>query len=414
MQQNWQKILLISLFVGAVILFALLLYFFFFKPIFLPSPPTVVTPAATTTPGQLPGAGTGGVTPTTGGAAGGLTPSGQVIITPTTVPSPIAQGGLTEITPITTQATYFSTLSSDGQLTYYNNADGKFYRVDANGKITAYSDKVFNSVSNVVWSNSRDKAVLQYPDGSNILYDFASDKQYTLPKHWQEFSFSPNDQQIAFKNMAIDQENRFLAITKYDGSNAKIIEEIGGSENNFTVNWSPNNQMVATFQESKDGARSEVYFIGLNNENFKSMVVEGRGFSGIWSPTGDKMLYSVYTAENGYTPTLWASSASGDAIGANRQPINLQTWAEKCSFADNNTVYCAVPSQMPYGASVDPTITLNIKDNIFKIDLTTGVQKLVAVPEGNHTVGQLFSDASGNYLYFSDANNNQIYKINLK
>jgi hypothetical protein len=69
------------------------------------------------------------------------------------------------------------------------------------------------------------------------------------------------------------------------------------------------------FQDASDYNRQQIYFIGLNHENFKSLVVQGRGFQSKWSADGNQLLYSVYTDVNEYKPSLWISNASGDSIG---------------------------------------------------------------------------------------------------
>ena len=211
----------------------------------------------------------------------------------------------------------------------------------------------------------------------------------------------------------MDIENRFLAIANDDGSNIKTLEHIGGIENQVAVNWSPTNQMIATVTKGKDGDRSEVYFIGQNDENYKLMIVNGRDFRGLWSPTGNQMVYSVYNSQNDYKPQLWISDASPTTIGENRRSLNLETWADKCSFVSTNKIYCAVPTSLPYGAGLEPGIANTIPDQIYELDLTTGAKKLIAIPEGEHTISQIIFNDNYNYLLFTDANNNQVYKINL-
>jgi len=418
MRLNWQKIGLIALFVAAALAFAFFLYYFFFLPLFAPQPAPVVANIN----GQLVTAANinGRVVPVTN-VNGQLVPVANVNANINTAPpaapaapSATAQGGVTKTQPCIREQASFSTMAPDGSLLYYNATDGKFYRAGADCAASVYNSQVFYDVSNVVWSNSRDQAVLQYPDGSNVIYDFSTNKQYVLPKHWTDFAFSPTDDQIAFKNMALDPENRYLAVTNLDGSNAKAIEDIGGVENQFQVNWSPNNQMVADFVEHKDANRSEVYFIGLNNENFKSLVVEGSGFQGIWAPQGDRIVYSVYDANNNYQPQLWISDAQGENIGANRQNIGLNTWADKCSFGSENTLYCAVPETLPYGSGLEPDSALTSADDLYVINIDTGARRLLAIPQGYHSIDKIFPSKDGSELYFSDANTQRVYKIDLK
>ncbi len=410
MNLDWKKIGIIAMFIAAVLLFGFFLYFFFFRPIFRPQP----TANVNITNGQLPPAVNANAPRNFVNVNGQLVPVANANVAQPPPPSEIAQGGPTIVSPITKDPAYFPSPTADGRVIYYNPKDGKFYRVTADGQIEAYNDKVFYNVSNATWSKDHNMAVLEYPDGSNIIYDFKNNKQYTLPAHWQEFSFAPDSQQIAFKSMALDPENRFLALAKYDSSQVKILEDIGGSEDKFQINFSPSGQVVGDFKEGKDLDRSEIYFIGQNKENFKSMVVEGRDFRGLWSPTGNRMVYSVYNSNNGYLPELWISDASGDNIGNNRQKIYLNTWADKCSFAGNSLLYCAVPQSLPEGAGLVPEAAADIADNIYEINLSSGARRMIATPSGDHNISQIITIPNANYILFSDSKSKMIYRMDLQ
>lgn len=407
MNINWQKIGILGLIIAAAIGFGLIIYFFFFAPLFIDTSTSTLT--STSTNGLI-GSGDAGDRITSGTSTGGLDIS-QDQINQNQTNSYASSTGIdkaSNVKILVSDPVSFSSLSQDGQVTYYNNNDCKFYSVSGNGQIKSLSENKFCNLSNVVWSHNSSQAVMQYPDGSNVVYNFDTGQKTILPKHWQDFSFSPNDQQIAFKSIAVDEENRFLAIGNSNGSNLKIIESIGGVEGKFQINWSPNNQMIATFNESKDLDRSNIYFVGLNNENFKSMTVEGRGFSGVWSPQGNKIVYSVYNSDN-YSPELWISSANSNNIGSGRQKIDLQTWSDKCSFASEDKLFCAVPQNMPYGAGLDRSVVDGIYDNLYEIDLNTGAKKYISLPR-DFRIDKIMAPSSGNYImFYSDAN--RIYRV---
>lgn len=325
-----------------------------------------------------------------------------------------AQGGLTKTQAVTSEPVLNPVSAKNGNgVQYYNQADGKFYRLDANGEVKTLSDQVFHNVENVVWAPDPQKAIIEYPDGSKILYNFSTNKQATLPKHWEDFSFSPDSNQISAKSLALDAENRYLITANEDGSKAKAVEYIGTNDKDVQVNWSPNNQVVATYNKGLDFDRKEVFFVSANGENMKSMVVEGRGFTSKWSTTGEKILYSVYSSSDGLRPRLWIASAQGEAIGANRRSLDLSTWSDKCTFASNDRLYCAVPKNLPKGAGLFPEVADQTNDELYQIDLSTGAQKKIAVPDGNYNISQIIIPENNNALYFTDKNTGKLYKINL-
>lgn len=344
------------------------------------------------------------------------TPILPIIPTPPAIqPSENATGGVTQTTTITNSPSLAPTLSKDGNsVQYYNENDGRFYRVNNEGEAELLTDQIFYNVDNIVWSPNKNKAILEYPDGSNILYDFDSKKQISFPKHWTDFDFSPKGESIVMKSIGLDPSNRWLAVTNEDGSQVTPIESLGENGDTVYNSWSPNNQTIAMYTNGVDFNRQEVFFVGLNGENFKSTIIEGRGFQPQWSPQGDKLLYSVYSSDNGMKPNLWIVNAQGNSIGSGRSSLHVETWANKCTFSDNYYVYCAVPDSLEEGAGLFPELAANTKDNLYQIDTRTGIKKLVAIPEGVTNISNLMVSKNNDYLYFKDNQNQNLYKINLQ
>ncbi|MFA4833955.1 MAG: hypothetical protein WC619_03880, partial [Patescibacteria group bacterium] len=172
--------------------------------------------------------------------------------------------------------------------------------------------------------------------------------------------------------------------------------------------------VIAMYTEGNDFDRQEVFFVGLNQENFKSTIVEGRGFQPQWSPKGDQLLYSVYSSNNDLKPMLWLVGAQGDNIGAGRKSLGLETWADKCTFASDTDLYCAVPRDLETGAGLFPELAENTPDRLYQIDMATGLKKLVAIPDGDYNMSDLIISEDGRNLYFTDKTTQRINKINLK
>ncbi|MEI6287985.1 MAG: hypothetical protein WCP18_00155 [bacterium] len=409
---DWKKIGIIAMIIISAILMGLMIYYFFWRTLFAPMINQPVVNNANIN--GLPPTGNINVNGRIFvNVNGQLIPAENIPTTPTTTPpiTIVTSTAPGESQAITKETSFFTTTNSKGEVIYYNPDTGKFNILGTDGKLTAFSDKIFHNVQSVTWGNTKNRAVLTYPDGSTIMYDFTTDKQITLPSHWTDFSFSLRDDQIVFKSIALDKENRFLAIANYDGTQAKSIEDIGGVEDKFQSAWSPNNQVIATFSEGRDAGRSNVYFVGQNHENFKLMIVEGRDFRGQWSPDGSKVLYSVYDPSNNFQPTLWVADASTDSIGNNRQALGINTWGNKCTFGDADHVYCSVPQNLPYGAGLQPNIADGLPESIYQINLKTGAENMVANP--NTTIGQMSVSPDGKTIFYTNTTDNRVYKVTL-
>jgi len=337
----------------------------------------------------------------------------QVVISNT------AQGGLTLAQPVAKGEieTARSVVSGDG-VRFYDREDGKFYRLDEDGR-RALSDQLFPEAQEVAWSPKSDKAVITYPDQSKVLYDFNKEEQITLPREWDDIQFSSSGEQIGFKNLSDKEDERWLAVAKPDGSEVKLVEPIGDKANDVAVNWSPNNQVMATYREGYSGSAQEIFLIGLYGENFKSLVTQGRGFEGMWSPDGDQLLYNVYSAESQYNPTLYLVDAQGDRIGANEINIGLQTWASKCTFANNEpSLYCAVPEYLPTGSGLYPSVAGSTNDRLYKIEVNTGKKSIIALPtfttgDRDYSINTVFLSNDENTLYFIDGDTGELYEVGL-
>lgn len=307
-----------------------------------------------------------------------------------------------------------ATVDRSGAVQYYDVTDGKFYRLGADGKPTPLSDQVFYNVERVAWSPNRADSIIEYPDGANIYYNFQTKKQATLPKHWENFSFAAQGDQIAAKSIGLDPGNRWLLTSDPDGSNVTLLEALGENGDKVTVDWSPNRQVVALSRtgEALDADRQQVLLIGAHHENFKAMTVEGRDLRTQWAPDQKHLLYSVYSARSDFKPELWITDADGASVDTSRRPLSLYTWADKCAFASDRTLYCGVPTSLELGIGFEPTLADTISDQIYRIDLSTGLKTPIAL-DGTHTVKNILIGDNGKTLYFTDKSQAGLFKVSL-
>ncbi|MCX6744810.1 MAG: hypothetical protein NTX82_04775 [Candidatus Parcubacteria bacterium] len=418
MSDRTKKVLLVILFIAIALLLGLAIYFLFFRPL-LPQPTPPVTPVTPTPPTGFPPTQppTAYVPPLINAPA--LVPPALPSIPPTpTIPGAAisfqANGGLTAYTVLESDPAISPSLSSNGtDLVYYNANNGFFYNITPDGTKTLISDVAFKNVEKVTWAPNSKQAVMEYPDGSNVIYDINKKTTITLPTHWKDFTFSPDSSKIAFKAMKLDPEDRYIAVSDINGGNYRQIEPMGDEDENVTVTWAPNNQYVALFIKGLDADRSEIYPIGFNGENFKAVRVEGRDPRYVFSPTGNKLLYSSYNSSSSYNPTLWVVNSTPDLLGTGRTKLDLDTWADKCTFGGDNTIYCAVPKTLDMGSGFIPSMADSQPDNIYKISLLNGTKELIAQPLFDTSIGKMVVSQDKSILYVWDKNSGQIKEIRL-
>ena len=410
---NWRRIVAIVIFALAAVLIGWLLYLAFFAP----------SRITNNNNGRL----ANGQLPNVNGAINRPVEANinRLVGLPLTnqgggPPSDVAQGGLTVAPVVVDTATLDASLAGNGvDLNYYDRINGKFLKLDRTGAKTLLTDAVFKGVEAVDWSPAKDKAVLSFKDDSKIVYDFNKKRQTTLPKELEDFSWSPDSSQVAAKFIGPTPDDNWLAVVNADGSSAKTIEPLGRNADKVSVDWSPGGQIVATYQQALEGERVAVVPLGLAGENFKSIETAGRGFQGLWDPTGQRLLYSVHSASTAYNPSLYVVNANGDSLGTGNLSLGLPTWADKCAFAASGLdLYCAVPVGLERGSGLYPELAASSVYQFYQVDLATGSQKLIALPTDTtglsaYPVDKVFLSATQDQLFFTDQDG-KIHSLKLR
>ncbi len=404
---------LIGLIVGSIGI-AIAIYFVFFKS---DTPePTPITDETGTITGFI----------TADGERVPVGPDGEPIITPDAFPesearppSAVADGGPTAtqiLVPSDARDLKFNPNAKS--LQYYDPITGLFHRIGADGEITTLNDTPLVNARDVAWANGTDKAIVEFPDGANVFYDFKTQEQRTLPSHWTEFEFSPQDESIAAKKLGFSPENRHLIIANPDGTAERAVTFLGKNAHKLDVSWSPNDQVIGFAHTGRKLGlgREEVLLVGKHNENFPSLIVEGLKFQPKWSTKGDALLYSSISSNNDLQPELWLVNADTDSVGEQRIPLGLTTWADKCTFSNNENIYCAVPNpdRLPFGIGFRPDMANNTDDTIYQINLNTGTTSIVGKPDKSVTVDSLVVSDDNSLLYFTEKNTGTLHQMILK
>ncbi len=406
MSERTSFILKLLGFIAATSLLAFGLYFVFFRQ---EQPAIEEVDETDETIGGLPTSGPGSERTPSDDTTDDTTESGRL------PPSQIADGGETFTNLLTNSRIVSPTVTSSGSVAYYDPADGRFYTIDEEGNLVALSRTQFPQAETVVFADDASAAVLEFPDGSNVIYDFNAASQVTLPSHWEEFSFTEGGTQVVSKSIGSDASNRALVITSVDGSGTEVIAALGDNDNKVDVNVSPNNSIVGfarTGGASNAFGRQEIYLIGMDGEASGILIVDGSNFSGIWSPDGAHLLYSVADPSDGYRSALWYVDSRGDRKGDVRIKIGIKTSVEKCTFASTETIYCAVPRDMAPGGGSDISI-VDSYDDVYSISLPSGRATLIAIPAADTKMFDLRVSDDGELLYYTD-NSGRLNYIRLK
>ena len=396
-----KRLLVLFIFLVTAVLLGFGLWYVFFRPVSL----TTETPALPEASYALPRAGNSSGTNILITAPGSLPQAGysQTITEEKNQPKEKADGLQTTLIAQNITRPISVSPQNQGVVRYYDESEGKFYYALPDGGKAAISEKVFFHVKDVAWGKRSDKAILSFPDGSKLFYDFTNDVQASLPSYWEDIEFSPQDEQIVAKSLGRSRSNRFLITANPDGTESKAIEELGDNQSKVQVSWSPNDHVIA-FSHTGDPIgqdREAVLLIGKEHENFQSLITDGRGFIPNWSPSGNILAYSVYKSTTGYRPLLWVSGAASNNVNAGRSNFNLFTWADKCAWQSERTLICGVPIELGEGAALQRELFDTGPDVLYRIDITTGRVTVLGPIEGNGAVKDITIDPGDTSIFIT-------------
>jgi hypothetical protein len=417
---KFRKIALIILFILVIIMVSMLLYRIFFKE---QEVPVVINPDGTI--GGLPSIGDGNVPVIGGGEPVDEQIDAEDDSVDKEIIDDIAKGGFTnskEVVAKNIKSPDFSSINNG--LVYYDRDNQSFYQIKDDGSILKMSDNKFYSVVDVVWSPTKNQALIEYPEDDNVpynkvLYDFDKDRALTsFQKEMNDFNFSGNGEKLSAKWIGEYEDHNYIVSSDIYGNNFKFVEAIIDKAKDVQTVWSPDGEILATYRETIDGDRQEIFFINENGKDFKSLVVDGRGFEGTWSPKGDKILYSVFKSQTDYNPTLWIANGQGDDLGGGKRYVGLNTWVDKCDFSQSNgdIVYCAVPDYLPKGSGWYPELADDVPYHIYRINVNTGRKEKVADPVINGdrvNIDKIYLGEDDQTLYYTNGLNGYLYSIDL-
>lgn len=317
--------------------------------------------------------------------------------------SPIAQGGPTQIRQLTSGEVLSPVSSGSSRARFYDPSDGLIYDVSIDGTLEPISNTAFPEAENAKFDKAGEQVILEFPDGSNIIYNITQNKQITMPAHWEEFDFSSTGSEVIAKSINDSTNGQIIAL-KSDGSQAAVIADMGQNADKVDIEWSPNGNFVALSETGPALAgfgRKSYLLIDQNGEAPGSIVADGQNFSSKWTPDSRSIVYSTTSPNNADRPSLWITSASGDEIGTDRRKIDLETWIEKCTFRDNTVMLCAAPREIEDYVDYNYQFNDSI-DDLFEVNLLTGRVTMLAESTQNIRMFNLSVSDDKSQVFFTD------------
>lgn len=337
--------------------------------------------------------------------------------------STITPGAPTPTTSLTSpiqalsQEPVLSPTIDNQKVKYYSKNNGYVFEssFDGSERIRLSSNVLLNLLK-VLWSSNQDKVIAVFEEDGLLkkyLYDYNTSAATALDKNIRWITWSPIEDKIAYQYYDPQTEDNNISLANPDGSQWTNI--LTTRMKNLIVEW-PNSEQIAIRTKPSGLAQSVVYTINLADGDFQKIISETYGLTVLWSPLGDKLLFSE-TDNQGKNLKLKIVDLAKSTTGE----LSFATLPEKCVWSqDNRTLFCAVPKNISDSATLPDDYykkRVSFTDEFWAINLDIQEAIRIFIPENEGTATydakQLLLSPQEDYLLFINQKDDLLYSLEL-
>ncbi len=309
-------------------------------------------------------------------------------------------------------------LSTDGKkVKYYSVSNGNLFESNLDGsELTRISSIVLDNLIKAIWSPQKDKVITIFNENGlakKYLYNYNTKISIPLSGDMRWITWSPNQDKIAYQYYNSQTGDNNISISNPDGSDWNTIFQTRMKD--LIVEW-PDPSKVSVRTKPSGLVQSVVYTIDLATNDFQKIINETYGLTVLWSPLGNKILYSE-TDNEGKNLKLKIADLEKQTISE----LNIITLAEKCVWSqDNRTIFCAVPKSIPTSSILPDDYykkKTSFDDSFWRINLETEEMTKIFETQGLgiefYNAKELLLTPLENYLLFINQKDNLLYSLKL-
>jgi len=223
---------------------------------------------------------------------------------------------------------------------------------------------------------------------------------FFLPKNIVDISLSPKGEQLF---SIIPTPTGVIGLTQNLKTNKKS-QPWSSVFSEWISDWSNDNTITLTTKSSgmSDGYS---YFLNVTDGRFTKVIGPEKGLITKTSPDAKNILYSKI--ENG-KPKLYIFNVNSKIS----KSLDFMTFAEKCTWSDNSTVYCAVPNSMENTTYPDAWYRgeVSFQDSFWKIETDKDlIVNIASLSDLDNIDAEQLSYKDG-VIYFINKNTQNLWK----
>jgi len=322
------------------------------------------------------------------------------------------------ITPVSNEAVFGATLSTDGNYLYYFlKSNGQLNQVGLSGKLEkVLSTESFFSMRKVVWNKSKNKAIIKTeptPGISKYLYfDISGEKVSTLKENLDSVAWYGAEDKIIYKYYDPKSKKRAISVADPDGKNWRDIANF--DYQGVEISSFPGSSAISFWPSPSAYLQTAVNTISFNGENKKEILKDKFGTDLLWSPDGGTAAVSFSDQKGGHKIQLAIMNSRGGEL----KNLMMATFATKCAWSANSKfLYCAIPGNIPDSAILpDDWLEGKISstDTFWRIDTSSGKKDRLVDPkkiEGSFDALYPFLSKDEKSLFFVNKSDGKLYKL---
>lgn len=295
---------------------------------------------------------------------------------------------------------------------YMLRENGNLYRINFDGQEkNRISNTTIIGVYQVRWSPDKSKIFITYENNDrikNLVFDLASipSASSILPSNISSASWSPDSKTLRLLEKR-SHDVGFIT-TSATGKNIK---------HQFTIPLAdlvilPSNGASIFFTEAPSGlVQGPLFQLNSVNGSFKE-ILNGFGLGAIISQDENWALISATNEKGSLLPLTRVTIKNNSKIII----PNILTLAEKCAFANNETIFCGIPQTIPKKSIMPDSYykgDASLTDHLVKINTqtleTTSYEDVVS----GFDMQDIFTDERGENVFFRDAKTDFLYRFSL-
>ena len=309
-----------------------------------------------------------------------------------------------------------ATLSPDSRkIRYFDQSTQSFIEVEFSGlNPIKLLDAELKNISDIIWSPDKSKVIAVLNEKGVKRYrfiDLNSGEKIAYPPERKSPIFSPTSNKIVYNFLDPAKNINKIEIADISGKNWQEVSKIRIQD--LVLQWPQNGKLALSFLSSALNP-SSLFLLDIADGGLIKVIPESFGLEILWSPKGDKIIYSSVD-KNGQGPMLKIASVPDRET----KDLKVATFAKKCAWsADNRTIFCAVPFEWPTAKLTLPDDyhrrIFYTSDQIIKINPESGEETMVFSPSENlPDIQNIFLGSGEEYLFFTNKKDGLFYAIKL-